>query len=192
MTMKSVTSDSSSQSSSAPLILQYWRKSKEKKVKDMEFESLFGDSIRKNRDYHSESLPVPQVTHSHVTIEFIPSPVSIPEPEAYRIRSDACIVRTDGKTGLYFQQNAEWKYHDVEPLELKIVENLYRASKLPANQRGRKVMELATLCETKNERSAQSAVSKCIRNIMSLCEDANIAPLLVQGDDRRWYFNVAV
>lgn len=123
-------------------------------------------------------------------IEFVPQKINIPEPEAFLIASIVCLVHTQQISKLYLLKNGEWQGHVIEPLMAKIIEHLYRWSKWPANRRGRKVSEMRDLCNAKNPRSADSTISTRISRIEKFCEKQNIPPLIVQGEDKRWYFNV--
>ena len=129
------------------------------------------------------------LTDVRTAIEFVPQKINIPEPEAILIATTVCLVHTENASKLYLLKNGEWHSYNIEPLMVKIIEHLFRWSKWPANRRGRKVSEMRDLCGAKSFRSAESTISTRINRIEKFCLEQNIPPLIVQGEDKRWYFN---
>lgn len=171
-----------------PLLLQLMRPSRYADIEQNKEDQVL--AFVREADAHPHPFKTQFRSGSNpVTIEFAPQKINIPEPEAFLIASTICLVHTQQIIKLYLLKNGEWQGHAIEPLMAKIIEHLYRWSAWPANRRGRKVSEMRELCNAKNHRSSDSTISTRINRIEQFCLWNNIPPLIVQGEDKRWYFN---
>jgi hypothetical protein len=126
---------------------------------------------------------------SHVTVEYLPKKVNIPEPDAFPITSSACLVNRTDAHKLYLLKNGEWEMRMITPLMARILEHLFRYREHPANRRGRRVKDMRNLCGSKQERNADSVISRGIKQINTFCKTEGIPPFLMQGEEERWYFH---
>lgn len=130
----------------------------------------------------------PPYRHMHTVIDFWSAAVAVPEKDATQICSIVCLINTKKKCGLYLLRNGEWIFFELELFMVQIIEQFYRRSLYPANHRGMRSMEMRRLCETDNNRSADSMLSQCIRKIRAFCNREGIPDLIVNCEGKKKCF----